>query len=381
MFENQNALLKKNLANIPGWQTNRKIVVIESDDWGCVRMPSREVYEKLLKEGIRVDKCPYNRYDSLASEEDLTSLFEVLVKFKDKNGNHPIITANTVVANPDFAKIQASGFLKYYYEPFTETLQRYPNHKKAFELWNQGITNKMFFPQFHGREHLNVHRWLNQLQKGTKETRYTFSLGLFGISTDITTEDRKSYMAALDFENYEEIKWQKNMLAEGIDMFERIFKYKPSSFIATNYTWHSELETTLAERGIHFIQSAGYQIEPNISGIKVKRHFIGQRNKLKQIYLTRNCIFEPSLNNNIDSVSACIKEIKMAFFWQKPAIISSHRLNYIGFIDENNRKKNLKGLKVLLKRILHSWPDVEFFTTSNLGNIIRDKLTGNDGGD
>jgi len=36
--------LRKNLVNIPGWRTNRKIVVIESDDWGSVRMPSREVY-------------------------------------------------------------------------------------------------------------------------------------------------------------------------------------------------------------------------------------------------------------------------------------------------------------------------------------------------
>lgn len=33
-----------NLLNIPGWRTNRKIVVIESDDWGSIRMPSQEVY-------------------------------------------------------------------------------------------------------------------------------------------------------------------------------------------------------------------------------------------------------------------------------------------------------------------------------------------------
>lgn len=55
--------LKQNIAynffNIPGWRTKRHIVVIESDDWGSVRMPSLEVYNQFLKEGIRVDKDIY----------------------------------------------------------------------------------------------------------------------------------------------------------------------------------------------------------------------------------------------------------------------------------------------------------------------------------
>ena len=39
-----------------GWKTDRKIVVIESDDWGSIRMPRREVYEMSLKKGYRVDR-------------------------------------------------------------------------------------------------------------------------------------------------------------------------------------------------------------------------------------------------------------------------------------------------------------------------------------
>jgi hypothetical protein len=38
----------RNLANLPGWCTNRKIVVIESDDWGSIRMPSLTIFENLL---------------------------------------------------------------------------------------------------------------------------------------------------------------------------------------------------------------------------------------------------------------------------------------------------------------------------------------------
>ena len=97
--------IKKGLSLIPGWRTNFKIIVIESDDWGSIRMPSREVYKKCLNAGYRVDKNPYERYDSLLSQKDLELLFDLLIQFRDRNGNHPIITANCVVANPDFEKI------------------------------------------------------------------------------------------------------------------------------------------------------------------------------------------------------------------------------------------------------------------------------------
>ena len=76
-----------NLLNIPGWHTNRKIVVIESDDWGSVRMPSREVYEEFLRQDVRVDNDPYCRYDGLATKEDLTNLFDVLDSVMPLPGN------------------------------------------------------------------------------------------------------------------------------------------------------------------------------------------------------------------------------------------------------------------------------------------------------
>jgi len=96
-------------------------------------MPDKSAYEKLLAAGVRVDQCPYNSYDSLASEEDLSSLFEVLSSFTDGSGNNPVISANCVVVNPDFDKIRESGFKTYYYELFPVTLQKYTESRRAFE--------------------------------------------------------------------------------------------------------------------------------------------------------------------------------------------------------------------------------------------------------
>ena len=51
--------IRQNILNIPGWRTNRHIVVIESDDWGSIRMPSKEVYDKLKTYGRKVENCCY----------------------------------------------------------------------------------------------------------------------------------------------------------------------------------------------------------------------------------------------------------------------------------------------------------------------------------
>ena len=63
---------RKYLKNLPGKRLGRKIVVIESDDWGGIRMPSKKVFDSLLSQGVRVDKCHFNRFDSLENENDLS---------------------------------------------------------------------------------------------------------------------------------------------------------------------------------------------------------------------------------------------------------------------------------------------------------------------
>jgi hypothetical protein len=363
--------LKENLINIKGWRTSRRLVVIESDDWGSIRMPSKKVFNDLLKANIRVDKCPFCSYDSLASEDDLTSLFEVLESVSDIHGHHPVFTANTVVANPDFGKILASGFKEYYYELFSNTLQKYPDHRNSLTLWNQGIKAGLFYPQLHGREHLHVNRWMRALRKGLPVTQKAFEYGFFGISTDISSEIERSYLAAFDAESNEEIIQHKTIIEEAVCLFNNIFNFYPKTFAAPNYIWSKDLETYLLQKGIKIIQGSKLQLEPNLkSGYNRKHHFLGQKNKIGQFYTIRNCLFEPSLSRSSDWVSACLRQIQTSFFWGKPAIIGTHRVNYIGYICEKNRQSNLILLSKLLNQILKCWPDVEFLTSEEFSDCL-----------
>lgn len=350
-----------NLLNIPGWRTKRHIVVIESDDWGSIRMPSREVYERLLKEGYRVDKNVYESNDSLAREDDLCALFEVLHRFKDRNGNHPIITVNCAVANPDFEKIKIDDFQHYYYEPFTETLKRYKGCEHSFELWKQGMTEKVFMPQFHAREHLNVARWMSDLQNNEVDTRHVFEYGIMGLFSK--NDYRNNYQVALDDSEYR-LQPLNEVVSEGLDLFENIFGFKSKTFIAPCYTWKPELEKTLFEKGVIGLQGMVYQHNP---GDKPIRHFMGTQNQYGQIYTIRNCFFEPAQGSNVYD---CLNRMKYSFRWNKPAVISAHRINFIGAINEKNRTESLKQLDYLLSEILNKWPDVEFMSSDQLVDCI-----------
>lgn len=359
--------------NIFGWRTDKKIIVFESDDWGSIRMPSKRIYDKMLTQKVRVDNCNYTRFDSLESEDDLSSLFEILKKFKDRNNNHPIITANTIVANPDFERIRQSGFGNYYYQPFTDTYKLYPNHSKSFKLIENGINENLYFPQFHGREHLNISRWMKNLQNKASETLFAFDNGFYGISTTISSENRKSYMAALDIDDLSEVETQKKILWDGLNLFKRIFGYSSISFIATNYIWHPEIETELQKAGVIGIQGGNLHIIPRPGEQKkIIRHRMGEKNLFGQIYLTRNALFEPSELITKDWVSSCLKQINLAFQFKQPAVISTHRVNFIGSIFEENRSNNLLKLETLLKTILKLWPDAEFHSSNNLVSMIRE---------
>lgn len=356
------------LSNIPGWRTNRKIVVFESDDWGSIRMPSKEVYSKLLSSGIPVDSDEYCRFDALESNADLEHLFEVISEFKDRKGNHPVFTAISVVANPDFPKIKNSGFNEYFYESFTETLKRYPQHNRVYDLWKEGIDKKLFVPQFHGREHLNVQGWLRDLRAGNQHTRLAFDLGLWGIYSPLIGRE---YQAAFDVEFPADIAYHHSVLSEGIALFKELTGYQPTFFVPTNGPFNLSLEATLLSHGIQFIMLDKLQKEPLGDG-KYKTHlrYLGKKNKLGQIYMSRNAGFEPTQFPGQDNIDLCLKSISMAFKLKKPATISTHRVNYIGWLEPANRDLTLRQLKELLTRILQNWPDVEFMTSDQLGEII-----------
>lgn len=364
----------KELSNIPDWKTKRRIVVFESDDWGTIRMPSMEAFRRLEESGLELRKgtgeaARFNLNDNLATSRDLESLFEVLNSVKDSKGSPAVFTPISIVANPDFGKIEASGFQEYHYEPFTETLKRYPGCEDSFKLWKEGIEQKLFVPQMHGREHLNVLAWMKALQSEDKQAHLAFKEGVWGfIPADFP---RVSYLAAFKLADPGEIEYQKQVIREGLQLFEDIFSYKAVFYVPPNGVINNSLNQTLVENGIKFRSTSKIQIESlGLDKTRKSLHFHGQRDKNGIRYIIRNSVFEPSKEGR-DWVDSSLNDINMAFRWHRPAIISTHRVSYVGKLNEKNRDNGLRQLSSLLKEIVKRWPDVEFMTTEELGALMQ----------
>ncbi len=364
--------LSDSIVNLRGWRTDRRIVVIESDDWGSERTPSKEVLKALKDDGFNVEACHYMMNDSLASERDLENLFELLMKYKDSGGIHPLITANCIMVNPDFARIKADGFRNYYFEHFRETLKRYPEHQNSFSLWKAGMDDGVFHPELHGREHLNVSLWMRDLRNGLGETARAFDLGVFAVSRHIVREKRGSYLAAFDRTDGGPLHEKGIIVEEAVKLFQDTFGYASESFVAPNYVWDDPVESVLHQSGVRYIQGIRnqYLSEAYERPKNTRPHYQGQKNHLGQRYLVRNVIFEPASSPNIDWVDRCMAQISTAFRYGKPAVISSHRVNYVGFINAANRDRNLRLLNLLLQSLLRRWPDVRFLSSGALGRLI-----------
>jgi hypothetical protein len=365
--------IKGNVRNMLGWRTDRRIIVIESDDWGSLRMPSNEAFKRLDAAGLDLvsrDAERYSRYDTLASESDLANLYEILSGFRDINGGNCVLTPMSIVANPDFERIKKDGFRNYHYELFTETLKKHKGCEHAFDLWQQGINERLFVPQLHGREHLNVHAWMKALQSGDKHTMLAFDEGVWSYIPAPDSLNPSGYLAAFELFDPEEIEYHKTVIKEATEIFYRLFQYKAEVFVPPNSKYNNALNSTLLEHGIMFKDAARKQMESLGGGRERKVYNLRQKSRSGLWYLFRNAFFEPNKPGK-DWVSSCMKEIDNAFHWKKPAIISSHRTNFIGGLDVRNRDRSLELLKELIHSAQKRWDDIEFMTSAELGKLMR----------
>jgi hypothetical protein len=368
------SFLRSNLFNFLGQKIDRRIVVFESDDWGTIRMASKNAYNNLLKKGYPVDHCVYNRNDALESNYDIEALLETLNKFMDKKGNPVKFTMNNIVANPDFEKIRKDNFQQYSFEPFTKTLERYPDSDKVLALYDQGRTEGNFQFQFHGREHLNINRWLNALQNNDKPLKDAFQENMFTVARDKVTKGRRDMLDSFGMAYSKEFESMKSIINSGTQLFSDIWKKYSGSFIAPCYTWPNFIEPYLMDCGIKYIQGNHVQKVPKAGlELKIKRkyHWLGQENNLGQQYLVRNVLFEPTEHSNNNVVDNALNQVKLAFFYGKPAVICTHRVNYTGRLNEKNRSRGITLLKEFLQKLVHYYPDVEFMSSDELGKEIQ----------
>ncbi|NHM06445.1 hypothetical protein G4D82_04365 [Flavobacterium sp. CYK-4] len=367
LIQSLKSYLAASKINTKGKSVKEKIVLIESDDWGAIRTPSAAAVKAFEQKGLEIAQSIY-RNDALESQDDLELLFEVLSKHKGSDGQPAKMTANAIMANPDFDKIKASGYTEFHYEKFTDTFQKYPNHGNNLTLWKQGQSENIFQPQFHGREHLNYKRWLRVLQQKNEAALFCFDH-----NATYSGKEDYSFMEAYDWDSKDDIPEQIQVIEDGFRIFKDTFGETSKSFIAPCYNWDPMIEPALKNQGVTWLQGISSQLVP--TGVFDRydpiRHRFAEENHLGLRYNVRNCIFEPSMNQQRDWVNSCLAQVASAFHWNKPAVICAHRINFVGYIDPKNRDRGLKDLDVLLRSITKKWPDARFISTDQLDAFLN----------
>ena len=169
-------LLKKiilNLKNSIGWKTNKKIIVFSVDDYGNVRINSKEARINMHNAGMKI-YSRFDLFDTLETKQDLAELYSVLESVKDKNGRHAVFTTFALPCNVNFEKMESEGYHYYHYETLPETFDKLSKQQPdaylgAWDLLKEGIEKGLLKPQFHGREHLNLNIFRDKLVKREKE--------------------------------------------------------------------------------------------------------------------------------------------------------------------------------------------------------------------
>jgi hypothetical protein len=75
----------------------------------------------------------------------------------------------------------------------------------------------------------------------------------------------------------------------------------------------------------------------------------------------------------VNWVDKSLESIKIAFTWKKPAIISTHRVNYVSGLSNSNRENSLDQLNNLLSEIIKRYPEVIFLSSPQLIDYYNGK--------
>jgi len=372
----ENILL--NAKNLLGWRTKRKIVIFSVDDYGNVRLDSKKAREAMDSAGIKA-QSRFDRVDTLETKQDLEMLFDTLRSVKDSKGNHAVFTPFAMPCNLDFEKIAESGFREFHNELLPVTFEKLSEQQPeaydgAWKLWQQGMDEGLMVPQFHGREHLNLKVFEEMLAKRDPQVMIPLKNRSYTGFTD-SGYSSIAEMAAFDFWKAEENERLGEIIREGLNAFEKVYGYRSVHFTPPVYNIHPGQYPVLKECGIRYIDTALVKKEHRGEGqYKTVLNYTGKRNSEGQYFIVRNVVFEPIEERGIDWITFTEKQIEAAFRWNRPAIISSHRVNFCGHIDPDNRKKGLEALRTLLNRITKRWPEVEFMAANELGDLVSRRV-------
>lgn len=328
--------------------TRLRAVVLESDDWGlCAWSPDEQGWRALADQPVF--RSPGGRRyagSTLERAEDVRQMAALLGEFRGGDGFPPVWQANTILAAPDYAKLLPPAF-----EADTLPLIELPAAPSRWQrprLWEELTLARMagiWWPELHGLHHLPAHAWLAALRRGDSDARRAF-------------EHQSPVCAAVDgsgeYAPAEPAEWRTRDLEIAVARFRQLFGRLPASLCPPDYRWDERLERDAERLGVTAFQGKGEQLGhafPRVRRLLLRYrwpHVQGAR-----FYLPPRIAFEPHGHGAGSRVGAPAAHRAAREAWQRgqPAVISTHRVNYV-HLDAAAADAGRAQLRDLLQRLV-----------------------------
>lgn len=332
----------------------RPIVIIQSDDWGRVGIPSLESLERLKSRNIVTGDHPWDYY-GLESEDDVNSLGDVLAAARDRDGRSACLTANFIMANADLREMRKIGYREFRWVNIVDGFPAlWPD--KIFKTYLANIERKTFYPGLHGFTHFNITEMLRTLSDPSPQGEVARAL----------VEEDVSYLASLTPEysfallthgkpgrflnEAEQTIW----VEQGIKLFREAFGFAPRTTCAPGYRANETTFRIWNQLGLEVVQTAGGL------GIGTNRSLL---------VLSRNVEFEPALRPNAVLDNA-LAQAQVAVASGSPIIVCSHSINYVSrYLGRAEQSREM--LRAYLSRLLQEFPDLRFASDAELADAYK----------
>lgn len=313
------------------------VLIFESDDWGA---------------------------GPLEQAEALANLRSVLVKYKDQQGEHPIMTLGVVLAIADTERIRSENCNDYH-----AMLLTHPKFSTVHEQIRLGVEEGVFDIQLHGREHY----WPSTLMRAAESTP---SVRSWLMSDDLPyTEDLPSPLqtrwtdAAFLPSRFHSPAETELAVNEEAELFKECFSALPKVAVATTFVWNRDVEQAWARHGVEVIVTPGVRYtlrdeRGQPSGVD-KWICNADKSDAGQTYLVRDIYFEPMRGH---SPGRLVEDVKKNSILGRASLVEIHRINFIR--DSQIAISSLKAIDDGLEAILKNFPTIRFMTTYDLAKAL-----------
>ncbi len=349
------------------WRSLRA-VAFESDDWGLAGfLPDAEALSGLDRNELAPGRFPEVYWGStLEDSAHVEALARVLASAaRGRDGLPPVWQPNYVM-----------GSLSWEDGPRGDRWNRYDWPEFSPRYVRQGLTGSvgratgqgLWYPEYHAFTHYDPLRRFEAVASG-------------GVAAEAA---RRGIMLFPGSEGARELgPWRPRAaleaeLDEGLARFQAAFGRPVGSIIAPDYTWDRRCEDIWESRGLRVIQAKREQRYVGREwGIVARvRKLVDQRLDRVlfpgRVYLERNCRFEPVQSPDPRAVALrCAQEVKRAWAAGSPAVVESHRINFV-HTDPQVVLSGLEALQTLLGELGgQGGPAPIYLTDTEIAGLMR----------